>query len=622
MKKISWHPEKTPPDIQKALEHLSIEYPFVTNTKGNISVQFKKISGVEHEYSIRRNGTEVVIEHTTLTAALRAAGSLLADADIVTESSIFSTLGIMLECSRGAVMKVDYLKRWLRKLALMGYNMAMLYTTDTYQLPDEPYFGYLRGPYTQLELKEIDEYAANLGIEMIACFQTLGHMETVLKWDVYQNIRDTKHVMLVAEEKTYQLIEKMIKFWLQCYRSRRVHLGMDESHDIGLGRYLDIHGYRLSREIFAEHLKRVCDICKKYELQPMIWSDMYFRNCSKTRAYYDKDIAFTEDDKAGVLKGVDLVYWDYYHDDEAFYREWINRHRELGAEPIMGGGIWTWRTLWYNRKLTEITMKPCIDACRKEKVKEIFFTMWGDDGSYCDFDSSMAGLAWAAEASWNVSPSQTVLKKRFACITHADYDECLIPSEITDDATIHEKEIWGKDILWDDPILGILWRQVKLQNSGLWLRKQKICENIIARLEKCKTKSTDGGDLYYARIMMLFIHDKICLKNSIDAAYQNKDLARLKSLATDDIPALIERLDAFDMAFRDQWLRRNNHYGLEVMQIRFAGQKRRWTEFAATLQEFVDGKVPRIPDLETDTYQPLPYYPKQYQFLATSSLTL
>ena len=62
-------------------------------------------------------------------------------------------------------MTVDHFKRWLRRLSLMGYNMAMLYTEDTYKLPDEPYFGYLRGAYTMEEIKKLDAYAAKLGIE-------------------------------------------------------------------------------------------------------------------------------------------------------------------------------------------------------------------------------------------------------------------------------------------------------------------------------------------------------------------------------------------------------------------------------------------------------------------------
>ena len=42
-----------------------------------------------------------------------------------------------------------------RRLALLGYNAAMLYTEDTYALPDEPYFGFLRGAYTAAELRRI-----------------------------------------------------------------------------------------------------------------------------------------------------------------------------------------------------------------------------------------------------------------------------------------------------------------------------------------------------------------------------------------------------------------------------------------------------------------------------------
>jgi hexosaminidase len=44
-----------------------------------------------------------------------------------------------------------------------------LYTEDTYQIPDEPFFGYLRGAYTEAELREIDDYAYALGIEVVPC---------------------------------------------------------------------------------------------------------------------------------------------------------------------------------------------------------------------------------------------------------------------------------------------------------------------------------------------------------------------------------------------------------------------------------------------------------------------
>ena len=44
----------------------------------------------------------------------------------------------MLDCSRNAVPRVEAVKMVLRKMALMGLNTLMLYTEDTYEVPEQP----------------------------------------------------------------------------------------------------------------------------------------------------------------------------------------------------------------------------------------------------------------------------------------------------------------------------------------------------------------------------------------------------------------------------------------------------------------------------------------------------
>ena len=100
----------------------------------------------------------------------------------VTETPHFDTNGAMFDMSRNAVMNVDTVKFLLRKMALMGQNMFMLYTEDVYEIDGHPYFGYLRGKYTKDELRELDKYALTLGIELIPCIQTLGHLNGILRW--------------------------------------------------------------------------------------------------------------------------------------------------------------------------------------------------------------------------------------------------------------------------------------------------------------------------------------------------------------------------------------------------------------------------------------------------------
>ena len=123
----------------------------------------------------------------------------------------FEKFGVMIDCSRNAVMTVNSFKKMVDILSDLGYNTIRLYTEDTYEVDDEPYFGYLRGRYTKEELKEMDGYAKSKGIELIPCIQTLAHLGTLFKYEEYKPINDIDNILLVENERTYTLIENMFK---------------------------------------------------------------------------------------------------------------------------------------------------------------------------------------------------------------------------------------------------------------------------------------------------------------------------------------------------------------------------------------------------------------------------
>ena len=151
-----------------------------------------------------------------------------------------STLGIMLDLSRNAVMNMDSLKNYLKLISKIGYNCVFLYTEDTYEVEGEPYFGYMRSKYSIEEMKEIDEFCSSIGIEAIPCIQTLAHLRTFLKWD--QAPFDCDDILLADNERTYQLISNMFKTLSSCFKSKRLHIGMDEAHMLGKGRYFRSFG--------------------------------------------------------------------------------------------------------------------------------------------------------------------------------------------------------------------------------------------------------------------------------------------------------------------------------------------------------------------------------------------
>ena len=78
-----------------------------------------------------------------------------------TQPARFKMDGVMLDCSRNGVMKLSVVKKFIRYLAVMGLDTLMLYTEDTYEIPEYPYFGYMRGKYSCQELKEMDAWLAS-----------------------------------------------------------------------------------------------------------------------------------------------------------------------------------------------------------------------------------------------------------------------------------------------------------------------------------------------------------------------------------------------------------------------------------------------------------------------------
>ena len=208
MSKLVWSAADTPEELAPLLTTLAEEYPVSDSGRG-LKLHFKRIEDKETVSRVIRSKGGVIVEYTSIPAAARGIGSAFAKIDGENRTP-FKTLGIMLDVSRNMVMTVDHLKMWFRRLALAGCNLIMLYCEDTYELEDEPLFGYMRGAYTIEEIRELDNYAKNLGIELVGCIQTLGHLSQILRWNNFAEVKDTESVLLVDHPGTYELIDKMI----------------------------------------------------------------------------------------------------------------------------------------------------------------------------------------------------------------------------------------------------------------------------------------------------------------------------------------------------------------------------------------------------------------------------
>jgi len=593
---LIWSPRQAPPTLIHALREVSSYAPDrLRERESEETLTFRQQQGLRGP-KVEISDGRSVIHYSSIPQALRGIGSLWAGlatpGSPLEESLPLQRMGVMLDCSRNAVIRPDHVKRWMLQLALLGYNEFMLYTEDTYEVPGEPYFGYLRGRYTEEELRALDAYAAELDIELTACIQTLGHLEHLLKWSAYREIKDTSRVLMVDAERTYALLDAMLGVYARSYRSRRILIGMDETHDLGRGVYMDRHGYERGYDLFQRHLGRVLALCEKHGLKPMIWSDMYFRLGNANQDYYDPKTQIPDSVKSSIPGEVDLIYWDYYHEDQEFYEDWLQRHRDLGHPAIMASGVWTWGGLfWYWHEKTVKTVTPCLEACREQGVRDVIFTLWGDDGAFCELDSALAGLAYAAECAFHGKNGVQMdhLAARFLATLGVDYHAVCRASEI-------QKDVMPAVLFWDDPLLGIYWKNEALKNPGIWQQVERQYGRLQRSLAEWKTME-EPVDFAHWHTVVGYLRKTIKLKSDLERAYSARDTRELERIEAKarKMPAELERCN---QSFRRQWLRRNRPNGLETLQNRIGARKQRWIELAQRLRELREGTVENIPELE------------------------
>jgi N-acetyl-beta-hexosaminidase len=518
----------------------------------------------------------------------------------IKEEPQFSMNGAMFDVSQGnAVINVENVKRLLARMAAMGLNMLMLYAEDSFEIKGEPYFGYMRSKYTFDEMKELDDYADIFGIEMIPCVQTLAHLIDALKWRCYREIREDDDTLLVGCEKTYEFIEKIICSASAPFRTKRIHIGMDEAWKLGQGDYLLINGYRNKFDIMTDHLSRVIEITDKYGLKPMIWSDMYFRAGSKNGDYYDIDCNIPPEIMNKTPKDVQLVYWDYYHDNEAFYTDWIKRHKKFGSDPIFAGGLWSWTGFSLNYSVTFKNTNTALNACKDEGIREVFATIWGDDTTESNIYSNLLGLQLFAEHGYSKDLDENKLAQRFSFCTGGVYESFMDLSKIDEipgcmSGNPHNCNS-SKFLMWQDVLLGLFDKNInELELSEHYRQLEKQMENHAA------ANGEFGFVFEYMKKVCAVLSIKAELGVRTTLAYRSGDTEMLGAIAAKELPELVKRVKELREYHRSLWMKINKPMGWEVLDCRYGFLLMRLDTAIYRIEEYLDGKTDAISELEQE----------------------
>lgn len=572
------------PDFCAGLAELRADYKF--------SLNGKIVLAAEHgQPCVVHSGVGYIIRYTHKSEFYRGFLKLLNGRINFCESRAFGGMCVMADCSRNAVLTVPAIKRLIRVMAVAGYSALELYTEDTYTVKGEPLFGYMRGAYTREEIGEIDRYAAIFGIELVPCIQTLAHLNGITRWERFKPLIDCNDILLADEGETYELIDKMFASVAECFTSRRIHIGMDEAHMVGLGKYLDKNGYRNRFDILLKHLNMVLDIAEKYGFKCKMWSDMFFRLANGGK-YEPSDTEIPESVKKSVPENVTLDYWDYYRNDKAQYEKMLAKHKSLGGHISFACGAWRWNSFTPSNKMSISRNKLALEACGKFGVDEVTVTLWGDDGGECSTFAMLPALVASAEFAYgNCNYGEAV--KVITGLSCEDFSAL----ELADNPAGSDGAFFGgnftKIFLYNDLLCGIYDYCVKPQYKSVFMQAAEKCKDAAKKNRNYACLFRSAGALF------CLVGEKYDLGVQLREAYGSGDRQRLKTLA-ERITRTVALLDKFYREFKRQWDTENKPFGFEVQDIRLGGLRMRLLHCREIINDYLGGKTQSIPELEQE----------------------
>lgn len=563
-------------DIFREIE-TEIDYAFPTETKFVKSDKF----AVDENIVFYRNSADI------FRAALRLkAGLICGDAGYF-EPDKFDGLSLFVDCSRNAVPTVATVEKIIRIAALLGYNSVMLYMEDVFETDGEPVFGYMRGRYSKAELKAMDAYAAETGIELIPAIQTLAHFEKLKRWyKEYDALFDCEDILTVGNERVYKLIENIFGTLSECFTSRRVHIGMDEAHMTGRGRYLDENGFKPVLDIFISHLEKVTAIAERYGFSCVMWGDMFF---SETRRAGGKTLSIPKSVASRLPKNVSVSHWCY----EAGGERYAERYK---AFEVFGDSVYM-----------ALSTHKCLDFLPMNRYAEheydvAFSTLencpfmrnlincaWSDNGGECSIFSVLPAMTYFACKAYGLSFSDA--KKLFFALTDTEYDDfCKLEYANTMCGTVTDDYASpSKLCLYNDVLCGQFDCEITPEYRETFVKAKAAAESL--------SDSKYGVLFRNTAAYMDVLIPKFDMGLRVRSAYAEGDKAELKRIA-DEIPSVVSKTDKFLETLRERWFAENKPQGFEIQELRLGGVKERFSGVRKRLIDYACGKVFSIPELD------------------------
>ena len=314
------------------------------------------------------------------------------------------------DLSRGPVPTLDFQKRMIRTLAEYKINLYSPYFEQTMQYASNPLPGFPNGSMSAADARTLVAFARQYHITIIPEQEAFGHLHHTLVWEEYKELAETPHgaVLAPAQPGSLELIKQWFAELAAIYPGPFLHIGSDETQDLGLGQTkADVDARGLGGP-YLDFMQRIVTALEPLHRKLLFWGDIALNSPDLVKAmpqsFKDATVA---------------VSWEYNPHPEGF-EKYIAPFTKTGYETWVAPGVNNWSRVYPNYTMGMANIQLFVRDGQRLGADGVLNTIWNDDGEGL-FNQDWYGILYGAAASWQKGESSIPqFQQAYAQVFHGD----------------------------------------------------------------------------------------------------------------------------------------------------------------------------------------------------------
>lgn len=576
---------------RKALAQAGITFPAAARAQGYVLLVTPRRATV-----IGANATGIFYGVQTLRqlihpAAEGAAGGGAAQATApaveIVDWPAFPHRGVSMDISRGPIPTLHSIEQQIRILSAYKVNVYSLYFENTFYYPNLPLVSAWQGAITPAEAGQIVAFAQPYHVTVVPEQESFGHLGLALQYEKFQDLDELPYgaVLSPAAPGSLPLIGKMFAELTKVFPSPYLHIGADETFQLGQGRTRPLAAKIGVGQVFINYIRAIDTLLRPYHRKILFWGDIAVKHPELLSQLPHDMIA---------------VPWVYYPIPS--YDRFIAPFRKAGLETWVAPGVSNWSRIYPddNEALPNIRVMDA-DGLRLGSTGALN-TVWMDDGegliNFCWYE-----LVYGAADSWQpaINDQQFAGAWDWAFyrapghhFAQAQADMAQI-HKLLSQATGSDGEDWTTWLRPFAPRGEAYYEKAATVASPVRLLAEQVIVNLDQHRQLARRHRGLLDYTAYAARRFDYLGQKALYSQLILQLYQQAQTGVANH--SNHIYGIFGRIDGVDglvpelrnnsamlmRRYRQLWLRENNHHGLQNILVRYQNEFQYWESLRARL---------------------------------------